>query len=86
VVSINTIIMTIDRIYEHLVRRGLTDSYRGLSRDWLGSAENYACSLGPDGIPSLRVLTFLFRRLWAEFHILFAAKVAFSILWGETAQ
>lgn len=73
--------MNVDQIYEHLARRDLVDSYRGMCREYLGTAENYAC-LGPDGIPSLRVLIFLFRRLWVERHLLLAVEVAFSILWG----
>ena len=76
--------MTVDQIYEHLARRGLADSYRGMCRDFLGTAENYASCLGPEGIPSPRVLIFLFRRLWAERHLLFAIEIAFSILWGVT--
>lgn len=74
--------MTVDQIYEHLARRSLADSYRGMSREYLGTAENYACCLGPEGVPSPRVLIFLFRRLWAERHLLLAIEVAFSILWG----
>jgi hypothetical protein len=74
--------MNVDQIYDRLARRGLVDSYRGMCRDFLGTAENYACSLGPEGIPSARVLIFLFRRLWAERHLLFAIEVGVSILWG----
>jgi hypothetical protein len=78
--------MTVDQIYEQLARRRLAFSLRALSRDWLGSAENYACCLGPDGIPSLRALRFLFVRLQTEGHLILAARVARSILWGDRSD
>jgi len=78
--------MNVDQIYDRLARRGLSESYRGMCREYLGTAENYACCLGPEGIPSPRVLIFLFRRLWTERHLLFAIEVGVSILWGVPVQ
>jgi hypothetical protein len=81
-VWINTSTMNVDQIYEHLARRQLTHSYRSMSRDWFGAAENYACCLGLGGTPSARVQINLFRRLWSERHYLLAIRVATAILWG----
>jgi hypothetical protein len=57
-VWINTITMNVDQIYDHLSRRQLTHSYRAMSREWFGAADNYACCLGVGGTPSDRVLIY----------------------------
>ena len=67
----------------HLLRaKGLSHSLRHYSREWLGSAENYACLRG-ERAPSERALVHLFQRLWSEGRLLLAARVARLILWGR---
>jgi hypothetical protein len=85
-VWINTITMNVDQIYDHLSRRQLTHSYRAMSREWFGAADNYACCLGVGGTPSDRVLIYLFRRLWSERRIILATKVAWTILFGGSTR
>lgn len=68
-------------LYHQLARRGWTTSQRDFSTYYLGMAANYVCLRG-ERAPSERAMINLFRRLWAERHHIFAARVAWLILWG----
>ena len=71
--------------YPHLEKRNLSWSLRDYSSHYLGMAPNYACLRGDRG-PSERALINMFRRLCEERHYILAARVAWTILWGERAD
>ena len=68
-------------IYHQFERRGLTHSRRHFSREWLGSAENYA-SIRADRGPSAEVLIRAFQRVWREGRLGLAVRLAWIILWS----
>lgn len=67
-------------IYHLFQRRGLTDSYRHFSSEWLNKADNYLCLRGARG-PSSDVLITLFQKLVREGRLMLAARVACAVLW-----
>lgn len=67
-------------IYQHFLKRGLTDSRRHFSSAWLGRAENYMC-LRTGREASADVLITLFQTLVREGRLMLAARVAWAVLW-----
>lgn len=66
-------------LYHLFERRGLTNSRRHFSTDWLGAAPNYM-ALRRDRPPSTDVLVALFQKLWHRGAFTLAARVAWIIL------
>ena len=72
-------------IYHRLVKRGLTRSRRSASVELFGAAANYLSTRADRG-PSAAALIHLFRVLVRRRHYWLATTVAWTILFGRSAD